>query len=420
MNKQNKFYINFLTLIPLIGILTYTFLKSNAYNMLGLITYVLFIYNYSTQKNFKIHSYTIYLLIFGIYLWFSDSFIAETKINLIEYFFKNKYFAGFCALNILENYVISKKQLDKTIKRILYIFLFAFIIIIIQQIYDNNFFTAGIQDLEMTEEGATQVRLLSIFTFTHHLDGIFYLITVIYLVVSHYLYIKKKSFIIAIIIVSIIAFAFIGKARTGMIGALPILFLPIVQSTSSFINSARKYFFIIGVLIILMYSFFSAIGIPLIDVFYDRVLEKNVENFEDKSAYTRILAIQAFMEHFPEKPIFGHGNTKWGKGSKEAWDTKLTNTLSGRSSQIHIGYLYLFYVYGIFGGILYILFAAKLARRLYLSAKITNYWGAVFGFSTLLLLNISAVNFDVFHAGLLLCIVFNKYYLDKQQTVSTA
>ena len=68
---------------------------------------------------------------------------------------------------------------------------------------------------------------------------------------------------------------------------------------------------------------------------------------KEKSAGTRILAVYMFLEFFPENPIFGTGGVM---------KADLVRAIRGRSSQIHVGILSLFYYYGLVGGFIYLFF----------------------------------------------------------------
>jgi len=84
--------------------------------------------------------------------------------------------------------------------------------------------------------------------------------------------------------------------------------------------------------------------------------------------------------------------------------------LAGRSSQIHVGYLSLFYYYGIIGGGLYILFLYHILKDFYRSARITNMWGPFFGFMSFVIANLSLNYMRPWAIGLLLCLVFKQYF----------
>lgn len=119
------------------------------------------------------------------------------------------------------------------------------------------------------------------------------------------------------------------------------------------------------------------------------------------SAGTRILAFKLFFEFYPEKPIFGTGGIQ---------TEELIKARAGRTSQIHVGFLSLFYYYGAVGGIFYILFLYHLFKRLHYVARNTRFWGSFFAMMAFVAANMTLVSLDVFKMGVILALVFHKYY----------
>jgi hypothetical protein len=93
-------------------------------------------------------------------------------------------------------------------------------------------------------------------------------------------------------------------------------------------------------------------------------------------------------------------------------DYKLRSFLKGHSSQIHVGYLSLFYLYGIVGGILFMIFLFKLLTKLYRESKQTTYWGPYLGVLGFAVANLTLVTFTFFEVGLIVSMIMHKYYLD--------
>lgn len=119
---------------------------------------------------------------------------------------------------------------------------------------------------------------------------------------------------------------------------------------------------------------------------------------------TRYKAFGTFMMFFPQKPLLGFGGA-----TKEMFEA--SNDIG--SSQIHVGYLAHLAYYGIVGSFLLFGFWYSLARKLYRTAKRTNYWGSFFAFLTFLWANTVLVYFSIFFYGIIFALVFDKYYKDK-------
>ncbi len=90
----------------------------------------------------------------------------------------------------------------------------------------------------------------------------------------------------------------------------------------------------------------------------------------------------------------------------------MTLLLAGRSSQMHVGYVKLFYYYGLVGGLLYLTFLTSLLLRMWKIGRQCNYWGGFFAFLAFVIANFTLVRFDLFYCGLLLALVYtNHFYL---------
>lgn len=88
----------------------------------------------------------------------------------------------------------------------------------------------------------------------------------------------------------------------------------------------------------------------------------------------------------------------------------MVELLAGQSSQIHVGYLKLFYYYGLVGGILYLAFLSSLLVRLWKRAKNSGYWGGFFAVLALSIANLTLFELSLFYYGLLLAIIFANHF----------
>jgi len=115
---------------------------------------------------------------------------------------------------------------------------------------------------------------------------------------------------------------------------------------------------------------------------------------------------------FPKNPVWGKGRIhSFKKGGTK--DIELVRILHGRSSQIHVGYLSLFYYYGIMGSFFYFMFLVLLSRKLFVDAKETGRWAAFMGWCMFLISNMVLVVFDIFSMGIILALFYNEYHHQK-------
>ena len=116
---------------------------------------------------------------------------------------------------------------------------------------------------------------------------------------------------------------------------------------------------------------------------------------------TRYKAIGNFLTFFPQNPIFGTGGTT--EEIKEA-------SRQVGSGHIHVGYLSSLVSYGIFGCLFLFGFWYFLAKELYRTAKITNYWGSFFAFLMFLWSFATMSMPSIFFYGLIFALIFDRYY----------
>lgn len=403
----NKLLIILLPYTVLFGFVLIKLYELSLYNTIGIISVFLFIVSALTSRNFQIKDYTIYILLFGTYVILSDILIAGNEFSFYEVITKNVYIFFFCFANIIENTHISERKLKQMVIPLFVTVVFSFVVIVIQQSSDPLFMVRpSSESFTDLNDSASEIRLFSIFTYTSLGDMALLFVPFSAILASYYLNNRKHNLGLVVIIVAILT-TFLSKSRGTLTTALPLLLL-LYLGRSTF--SSKK------VIATLFFVFF--LSFPLIwlseklnfdAILQDRILETSNTNIEDKTAYTRIIAIQAFVEFYPDAPIFGAGNTKYGSGGTGSWDPKLENFLAGRSSQIHIGILALFYLYGAVGAFFFIMFCYKLLRRVYLVSKVSGFWGPFFGILALPILNLTMDWFNPFSTGILLCIVFNKY-----------
>jgi hypothetical protein len=121
---------------------------------------------------------------------------------------------------------------------------------------------------------------------------------------------------------------------------------------------------------------------------------------------TRYKAIENFLLFFPRNVFVGFGGVT---------DEITAASYAIGSSQIHVGYLAHLVYYGIIGSFFLFGFYFLLAKKLYKTAKLTNYWGSFFAFLVFLWANITLVYFSIFFYGITFALVFDKYFHDRYQ-----
>ena len=239
-------------------------------------------------------------------------------------------------------------------------------------------------------------RRLSIFGFTDLNElGLSYMPLASTLI--GFLFLQKnrfKYFFLLLIGIS----AFLSNNRYVMVAFL-IIAIQVVIVQKLRISILFKYLIFFAVFSIILMQGLKYFGYNLEDWYNQRLFSEG-----SIKETTRYKAIDNFLLFFPQKPLFGtRFMTEAIKNASE----------SVGSSQIHVGYLSALVYHGIFGCFFLFGFWFILAKRLFKTARSTNFWGSFFAFTIFLVALGTLVAFHIFFYGIIFAIVFDKYYLDK-------
>jgi len=417
----NKIFIYSLALIPILGFISVTVLDAGIYNimilMILIFALVIYFIKIGNGKEILIPKYAWFILIFFFYVLFSDLFIVKKDVSGIYNwyrYFKQSSLLTFFVLIIIENIHFKAKTINNIIMIGLFIIILATGVIIIQQTINARFFVYY-NPYSLIEKGlelsSDEMRLPSIYSWSSGIDGNFHFVPYLSLVLAYFLR-KKKNMSAYLIFFLGVVFSFICKARSAMINIAFLGGLFLVYKTISikhFIRSAL----IITISSLIIINTLEKLDVPVKAIITNRIFEVDKGGLLYGSASTRILAFQVFGKLFSKHSFLGAGSFKYGAGSTAHHQYELEQALAGRSSQIHVGFLSLFYYWGIAGGIWFILFLLFLLKNMYKNAKLTNEWGAFFGFMVFVISNLSLVWFNLYNAGFVLCLIFDKYYIDR-------
>lgn len=299
----------------------------------------------------------------------------------------------------------------KLILKLLNITFFAsFIVIVLQQVVGQDFMTNPDFMKAMGGGDLTESRLTSIYSYIGSIPATgFGFVPIFILLVELLIKTNKKNKIIIYILIGIL-FGFLSKSRWILLNAL-LVFLVLYYNYKHEITKFYKYVILIPFYIITTLVLMDAYGLKTIGILQDRILESNDQGFKNKSASTRILAFVAFNKVYWDNPILGKGNIKYGMAGTGKQDKKLARILKGQSSQLHVGYLSLFYIYGLIGAIFFLVFLYLILKELYNNAETTGYYGPFVAFLGFAVANLTLVTFSIFEMGLILALIFDKYYL---------
>lgn len=404
-----RFLVILLVLSPFWAWFTYM-LGFAFYNFLFMYLLLTAIIQWMSQK-IRIPNYFYFLLFFAIYVFLSDVFIVQKQFNYFHYFTRAPYICTCLAVLVIANMSVT----DKDIKRIIFIFKLlipiAFIVVLYQQLVDGTFLlpkeSSYIESMENAEE--YEIRLASIFGYLSPVCGGFYLIPLVALILTIYLKNKTNKSIAYILYFIGFILAFLLKSRWILVNMI-IVFLLFFHYRAL---TVKNFLFRGGIIFILSFFILQGVqylGVPVRQIWEERVLETDKKGISQKSAGTRILAVQAFVKLFPKHPIFGVGEYKYGVGGYGKNNPDLERFLRNRSSQMHVGILNLFYSYGLLGGLLFFIACVLIIKRFYRTAKLSNQWAPFYGILGMIIANLTLVFFSFYTVGLLLCFVLENYY----------
>ncbi len=391
---------------PFIGFITRTvfdFYFNYGMVMLCCISFYLMFMN---KPEFKIPPYVIVFIIYVLYTVLSDMFIVNKRID-IKYFYSNFLIGSILVLIIIENTKISKKFFD-LLFIINHIVLFiAFVVIIIQQFGDRLFFVNPDFHQLLSERSYSNARLPSIYSWigsTSALGLCFF--PVLGLQISHHLKNNYKGVFLMYLVGMVVAF--ISKSRFIMLNYMLLFILIPIYKGISF-KIVLRYIMIFILFLFVSYHVSKLVGLDTDKIINERILEKHRGGILAGSASTRLLAFELFNKLYFKNPIFGKGYlySTWREGNR---DMELIRLLRGRSSHIHVGYLSLFYYYGLTGGIIFLFFLFFITKETYTGARLTFYWGPFFAILQYLATNLTGTHLNIFIMGIVIALVYHKYY----------
>ena len=411
-NKSGLFIILIFTVAPLWGYLSERFTGRIFDFTATLFCYLAFYLIFYEKINLKFPKYLVFYAVFVFYSIISDKFIANKPVNLY-YFINNSFIGGVLVMIIIEHISISDSFYKIVFNTSLILLIIAFIVIVIQQFISTDFLIKPDYQLLLSQLPFQEKRLPSIYSWIGSLAIIgLSFFPILGCIIEKYMRDNKKVIVFMLFLIGAIV-AFLNKSRFIMLNYL-ILFLLIPIYEGINFKVVTKYFLIISFSVIALFFVSKSVGFNVDKIIKERILEENTGGMMKGNVGTRILAFKIFGELFPEHPILGKGEIHSFSefGSK---DIELVNALQGRSSQIHVGYLSLFYYYGLIGGIIYLLFLYFLTRKLYRDSKITKHWGPFLGWIMFIATNLTEVTLFIFIMGIVISLFFNQYYLQKAE-----
>lgn len=405
-----------LAFYPFLSYFTLNYVGKSMDILLVLLCYAflghLVINTYRLKKAIRIPHYLTLFGVFVIYSIVTGLFISGhlQEEAPVKFMYSNDYVACFIILLTIENTTFPHKYLKLAIP-VLFVTLLIAAGVSIIQIGDPLFFTntdlpfesgtskeelqsfiesgqaSQIEGLEATIVNIEDNRLQSIYSWIDPLSIGFDGVGVFCVLFGLRIIGQFKE--IAIVLCTAL-FAFLSSGRWIMLNFVVASFQSILAQKNK-VFMILKYVFFAIILVVSLGFGATMLGIDVEGFIEDRLL--------DESAGSRLYAFEMFARVFPLAPIFGTGGVA---------TPELLALLRGITSQIHVGWLKIFYYYGIVGGVIYISFMGALLLRLRSQAMKSGYWGGFFALFGFAVANCTLVSFDFYFSGLFLAIIYSK------------
>lgn len=379
----------------------YTFNIGSSFIMfigyLTILTGIIFLIN---GKIKRIPPFTFLLLIYFIYKVISDYlFDMQMEGDIFRVLkYSSPYLAFFFFLLLIENTYNIPDKLILRANRVIIATVFIAPIVSIIQVFNTDFTLIANKILETGYESIYQIRRSSIFDLESNTAFTLSFIPMLALVVSSLIKYKNLKYMAYLMVLASIP-VFLSNTRVVMVGYFIVIILILVQSKG----------FSMGIFRFIIIFFFIAASIYLtlnlfgynLDLYYNERIKEGP--LDDSPRYDSYIA---FLNVFPKYPI-------WGTGNPTA--DVIANSLSKGRNFIHIGWLSHLATFGIIGSLFFFVFIYQLMKFLYKSAKNSNFYAPLFAFTIYIVANFTFVEINLFTSGLILSLVYSRYYTIKSQ-----
>lgn len=405
-NKLNLTVLFIFIIAPIIGFLSQTLLHKGfdtiTIPILFICTIILLIF----RKSLIMSRPLVWLMLFMIYTIISDGVLVNKEYN-ISYFVSNEIFASVMVLFIIENTFYPDKYMNAGIIISVLLLILAFIVSLVQEFVNITFLVNPLEQAKSKLLISWDTRIPSIYTWVGAVSALgLCFFPVLAIIIERQ--IKDKSKFLWVLFIMGAVVAFVSKSRFIMVNFLILIFLIPLYRKVNFL-SIIKFILIAVIFTAALLGVANSLKLNVGNIVEKRILESDKGGLTKGVASTRLLAFEIFGKLYLENAVFGKGKLHDFNGESKDYD--LVRALEGRSSQIHVGFLSLFYYYGLLGGGIFLGFIITMVIHLYRSARLHQHWGPLFGFIQFILTNFTAVWLQIYFMGLIVCFMFNQYYL---------
>ena len=398
MNRLiQKIFIWLLPFLPLWAFVVTYFFHLNMYLLIDLILIPFVLILFNAGRN-RVPAYLLFLFLFTIYHLYSvySNDLVPTQTNWLFFLLGDGFVLASVFFFIIENTEFEDWCIAKINRNIFLVVILALIVSLIQ-IKDVTFFISTEQlsnpDQMMFFEGN---RNYSIFSWID-LNSIGMTFPAFVAILLNYY--ERKNFPLALLVLSTILVCFLSRARYTMISGVIVLSHLVITAKYSFVKKISTLIIIVvGVLTLGLAA--HLVGINLKEIINERILEKGAD-ISESSAGARITSYNVFVRKFPEHPWFGVG----------PFTRPDVQAMLGEGVPIiHVGYLSYLYYYGIVGCFFFFFSLVFLLKDAFVVGLKHKFWGSFYGLLGFCLANATLVYFNLAEPGILLAVVYIRYY----------
>ncbi|MCD4736647.1 MAG: hypothetical protein K8R53_11430, partial [Bacteroidales bacterium] len=315
-----------------------------------------FVYILSSQ-NIRFPKFLYSLLFYMIYIPIRAHIADLPEKHIItQLYFDMINISIFFIIMIIYNTKFDDKFIGNIIKIFKITIIIAAIISLVQVFNPIFLKVIAYKGEDLSGYSIYQIRRTSIFGYTPLDMGLSYIPLLSVTIGVRYFY-KKKIPILFLILGGISAL--LTNTRFIII-AYFILCLQLFVVNRKKIKNTLKYIIVFVFLIFIVLNLLPYLGYDIFDWYYTRLFSEGT--IEDT---TRYKAMENFIIFYPRYWLFGNGEYN-------SAEIQTASNLIG-SSQIHVGYLAHLVSYGFIGSFFLFGFWFSLAKKLYKTAKQTNY-----------------------------------------------
>lgn len=381
-----------MVLYPLFGFITISYFDIKPYYVSSIIVLLVAINFIANHKQIRVPIYIkaqfVYLVFVFVSFYIANKKDLQFDTNLAQLLFILNAILVFI---IIENSRFSHFFIT-TLKKLLYVFVLIAGVVSIIQYFEPTFFLYDEKYIGALGEGfSSDRRIISIFSWgdlmnTQYMAIGFAAIYGVVLDANKNNLLKSAFLILAAGIV-----AFLSGFRVNMVTYLLTTLLIL-----------RRFSYKSAIILILAVISFN-VAIDFLNFNVGVFIEERIMS---DTATSRIDAFYAFFHAFPENPFFGTGGER----------TEALFEGFGRVARMHNWHLNIVYYYGIFAFLAHSVFLFYLIKKTYRTAKDAKYWPPFVAMICYLVATMTDPRGEFFIPGILIMMVFNKYYMDKYNT----